>query len=235
MIPVLIVPVVSRFDLLEQMVASIDHRIGSLVIVDNSVSGYSLPSCPPSVDSVQYLRPLIGLGYPGGINAGISQTPDAPWWMWASKDVTWGPGDLANIAALAESARGPRMVTGSDRRLRNVYGAANLACFEAVGLFDEWTFFPIYFDDDDMEYRCRQGGVEWVTYDGQIAHAGSATINSSIEAARANSLTFQENARRYVAKWGGPPGSERFSRPWDKPVPLSYAPVDIAGRARRMW
>lgn len=234
MIPVLICPVVSRFDLLEQMVESIDHPVGRLVIVDNSLTGYQLTTRNPNVQQTLYIRPLVGLGYPGGINAGITQTPDAEWWAWVNNDIRWGPGDLTNIAALME-APGPRMVTGTDRRLRNAYGAMGPACIDAVGLFDEWTFYPIYFDDDDYEYRCRQGGVEWVTYDGQIAHVGSATINSDANAANANSRTFSENHQRYVAKWGGNPGSETFSRPWNKPVPLSFVPVDIAGRARRRW
>jgi len=234
MIPALICPVVSRFDLLEAMLDSLDHPIDRLVIVDNSLSGYTARK-PEVVRRVQYIRPILPLGYPGGINAGISQTPDASWWMWVSNDLRFGPGDLAAIAEHMEPARVPRMVTGSDRRLRNAYAAANRDCIEAVGLFDEWTFYPIYFDDDDYEYRCHLGGVEWMTFDGAISHAGSMTINSDSVMAAANARTFSENRERYVAKWGGPPGSEQFVTPWNRPWPLSYAPVDIAGRARRIW
>lgn len=234
MIPVLICPVVSRFDLLEGMLATIDHPIERLVIVDNSLSGYQPPAVP-AAQRVEVIRPIIGLGYPGGINAGISQTPEAAWWMWASNDLRWGPGDLAAIAERIAAAITPRMVTGSDRRLRNVYAAANRGCIETVGLFDEWTFYPVYFDDDDYEYRCHLGGVEWMTYDGSISHAGSATIHSSGVMATANGRTFPANFERYVAKWGGPPGAEIYGSPWNLPVPLSFSHVDIAGRARRSW
>jgi GT2 family glycosyltransferase len=133
-----------------------------------------------------------------------------------------------------EQARGPRHLTGSHRGLRNVYGAMNAATVDAIGLFDEWAFYPIYFDDDDYEYRCRQGGVEWLTYDGTIQHAGSQTITDP-RMARENSRTYQLNAARYVAKWGGLPGHECYSRPYDLPVPLSYTAPDIAGRAVRTW
>ena len=228
MIPVLICPVVSRFDLLERMFDSIDHPVGRLVIVDNSCSGYQR-------DGAEIIRPITGLGYPGGINAGILQTPDAPWWMWASADLVFGPGDLERIAGFMERAEGPRHVTGSHRGLRNVYGAMNVATVDAIGLFDDWAFYPIYFDDDDYEYRCRLGGVEWVTYDGTMTHAGSATINSDGWLARANSRTFRMNRDRYIAKWGGAPGSECFSRPYNLDVPLSYSAPDIAGRAMRLW
>jgi GT2 family glycosyltransferase len=196
LIPVLIAPVVSRFDLLEQMLASIDHPVERLVIVDNSGTDYHVPLLPEQ--RIEYIRPITGLGYPGGINAGILQTPEAPWWMWASNDLLFGPGDLAHIASLMEQASAPRMVTGSHRGLRNVYGAMNAATVDAVGLFDDWAFYPIYFDDDDYEYRCRQGGVEWIGYDGTMRHAGSQTI-ADPSMARENSRTFQMNLDRYVA------------------------------------
>jgi GT2 family glycosyltransferase len=201
------------------------------VIVDNAQTGRRL-------GNHSYLRPIANLGFAGSINAAIGQTPEAPWWMWAGDDITFGTGDLANIATLITDARGPRVVTGDredERLLRFAYAALNREAIDAVGLLDEWTFYPAYFDDDDYEYRCRQGGVEWVTYNGQIAHERSATINSSPALAAENLRTFPENAERYRAKWGGPPGSETFSRPWGRPVPLSYALVDIAGRASRRW
>lgn len=226
---VLIVPVLNRWDLAEQMIASVDVP-ARIVVVDNGQIGMS--------GDFEVIRPITNLGFGGGINTAIRQTPEAAWWMWAGADVTFASGDLTNITHLIEDARGPRVVTGdrSDSRLlRFAYAALNRECIDAVGLLDEDSFFPAYFDDDDYEYRCRQGGVEWVTYNGQIAHQRSATIHSSPELAAENSRTFPENARRYEAKWGGPPGSERFSRPWGKPVPLSYSPPDIAGRARRAW
>ena len=227
MIPVLICPVLARFDLLERMLASIDHPVGRVIVVDNGLTGWQR-------EGVEVIRPITGLGYPGGINAGIMQTPDAPWWAWTNDDIEFGPGDLAHVAEVMDMAGGPRHITGTDRRLRNAYGAMNAACVDAVGLFDEWAFYPIYFDDDDYEYRCRLGGVEWLTYDGTIQHAGSSTI-SDPHMARENSRTFQLNASRYMAKWGGLPGHESYSRPYDRPVPLSYTAPDIAGRAMRMW
>jgi GT2 family glycosyltransferase len=229
MIPVLIIPVIRDFDLLEQLLAAIDEPIERLVIVDNSLSGYVAPH-----PSAVHIRPILGLGYPGGINAGIAQTPDAPWWMWANADLLFGPGDLAAIAGRFEGVETPRMVTGSHRGLRNAYGAMNRAAVETVGLFDEWAFYPIYFDDDDMEHRCRLGGVEWVTYDGSIRHAGSATIRDPVFGA-ANSRTFPLNYRHYLKKWGGGPGAEVFRTPYNLPVPLSYTRPDPAARAARRW
>jgi GT2 family glycosyltransferase len=226
---ILIVPTLNGWDRIPRLLHSIDVP-ARVVIVDNNQSGRRL-------GSHAYIRPIANLGFAGSINAAIAQTPDEPWWMWAGDDIEFGPGDLAAITALMDTAQ-PRLVTGDrsdERLLRFAYAALNRECIEAVGLLDEWTFFPAYFDDDDYEYRCRLGGVSWVTYNGAILHSRSATIRTDAAMAAANARTFPENAARYVAKWGGPPGSERFSRPWDKPVPLSYAPPDIAGRASRTW
>jgi GT2 family glycosyltransferase len=231
MIPVLIIPVLNRWDLAERLLASVDVPVDRIVIVDNGQLGIEHPGA-------EVIRPIANLGCGGGFNAGIIQTPDAPWWLWASNDMEFGPGDMAAIAQRVERATGPAMVTGDrrdERLLRNVYGAINRATVEAVGLFDEWTFYPAYFEDDDYEYRCRMGGVEWIEYNGQIRHQRSSTINSDPAIAAANARTFPLNRDRYVAKWGGAPGAETYPRPWNLPVPLSYTRVDLAGRAARTW
>lgn len=238
MIPVLIVPAVSRFDLLERLLRSLDEPVERIVIVDNSCSGATV-----SDPRAEYIRPITGLGYPGGINAGIMQTPRAPWWLFSSVDIEFGTGDLARIATRMERAEGARVVTGDrtdSRMLRWAYGALNAATVAAVGLMDEYEFYPIYYDDDDYERRCRLAGVDWTVYNGDIRHGddgreGSVTIKSDPEAAKANSRTFPENGGRYLAKWGGRPGFETFTTPWDSGAPLSWVKPDAASRGSRLW
>jgi GT2 family glycosyltransferase len=228
MIPVLIAPVLNRWDLAERMLASIDEPAERTIVVDN---GGIVPTEWPG----EVLDPLLNLGFSGAINAVIAQTPAAPWWLWASNDIAFGPGDLAAITALIEAATGPAVVTGSradDRLLRFAYTAINRACIETVGFLDEWSFFPIYFEDDDYERRCHLAGAEWLVYDGAIRHDRSSTINSG---PTGNGRTFPLNRERYVAKWGGPPGGETYTTPWNRAVPLSFLQPDLAGRAERAW
>lgn len=234
MIPVLICPILNRPDLARQMLASVDVPVGRVVIVDNT-PGHDL-----DVGPAEYLRPLTNLGFGGSINAAISQTAGAPWWLFASNDLIFGRGDLEAIVAAVEGD-GPRIVTGDrsdSRMLRLAYGALNAACVDAVGLFDEWAFFPAYFEDDDYERRCHLGGVEWITYNGTVVCGGggpSQTIKGDPAMAAHNARTYPLNAAQYAEKWGGPPGSETLPTPYGLPVPLSFTRPDIAGRRSRAW
>ena len=239
MIPALIIPAVSRFDMLEENLAAIDHPVRRLVIIDNSLTGYTY--APPEgspIERVDIMRPVLGIGVTGGFNAGVMQTPEAEWWLLSSTDIGYGPGDLANIAALMDESPDPAVVTGTrndQRLLRGAYMALNRGCVEAIGLYDEWAFYPCYFEDDDWIRRCELGGVDWLEYDGGISHDRSITIRSDPQAAARNQATFPANQRRYVEKWGGTPGAETFDTPYGLGVPLSYTKPDPLGRLERLW
>lgn len=239
MIPVVIVPAISRFDALESNLAAFDHPVERLVIIDNSLSGYTYtPPAGSPIQAVHHIRPVLGLGVTGGFNAGIMQTPEAPWWLLTSTDIGYGPGDLERIAELMDEDAYPTVVTGSrndQRLLRGAYMAVNRACVEAVGLYDEWAFWPLYFEDDDYVRRCELADVDWLEYDGHIAHDRSITIRSDDRAASNNARTFPDCRQRYAEKWGGLPGQETYDTPYGLPVPLSYCKVDLAGRAERIW
>lgn len=232
MIPVLIAPVISRFDLLERMLESVDHPVKQTIVVDNSCTGWTTNNHYP----IDYLHPVSGLGYGGAINAGIMQTADAPWWMWASNDVRWHPGALAEIAALMEGYKKPRIVTGGF-----TWAAVNPALINTVGLIDEWSFFPIYYDDNDYQYRCKLAGIEWIewwdkgTDHGDAGKPGSMTINSDPLLRKRNDVTFAENGKRYIEKWGGMPRKEVYKSPWNTGYPVWYTKPDITGRAKRIW
>jgi glycosyltransferase involved in cell wall biosynthesis len=239
-IPAIICPCINRFDLLERMIRSIDHPVGKVVVIDNSCENWEPPD---GLDvEVKVIRPIINIGYGGGINAGISQTPDLPWWIFMNADVRFGPGDLAKIEAAMDGHDEPRFVCSSTV---NPYamGVLNRAVIEKVGLFDEWTFFPAYFEDNDYEQRFIRHGLERTLIDLNLEHGehgpgiemGSRTIHSESKYLQANQSSFPENSYRYRDKWGGFPGHETFATPWDKPVPLSHVDIDLAGRARRSW
>lgn len=237
-IPVLIAPVINRYDLLLRMLNSVDVNVDALLVVDNGRSGWRFTSIDR--DRFDYVAvtepPATGMGYGGAINYGITQFAEEPWWMWVSNDVEWHPGTLDRVVALMDEATGPRVVTGGF-----TWGAINAAAVQLVGLIDEWSFFPIYFDDNDYQYRCKLAGVEWVefwadgTRHGDDEHGASLTILSDKTLREVNHKTFELNKAAYIAKWGGLPREERYTSPWNEGVPIWTVKPDIGARAARRW
>lgn len=231
MIPVLIAPIYNRMDLFHQMIESIDHEIGMLLVVDNRPGAETPLVLPPRLAPRQ-IQGVSSFGYGGSINLGIMQTSDAAWWMWASNDLVFEPGHLARVAA--EMERNPNRVLTHGF----TWGALGPHVVQTVGLVDELNFFPIYYDDNDYHYRCKLAGIEWLEMGG-VTHAegGSATIKGDPQTRAGNGVTFGQNKARYMAKWGGPPHGEIYETPWNEGHELSYQRFDfsIRQRAARAW
>ena len=172
MIPVLVVPILARPDLLRRMLASIDHPVGRLVVIDNGHCVADLPPMP-NVAAVTLLSLPSNLGVATSWNLGIKITPMAPWWLIAGFDVTFAPGSLASMAA---SARADAVVlSGSDPP----WAAFTIgeAVVDRVGLFDE-GFHPAFFEDWDYERRCEAAGVQVVRTGTVVDHDNSSTLKA---------------------------------------------------------
>lgn len=237
-VPAIICPCISRFDLFERMLRSIDHPVAQVILIDNSCMDYQ----PPDLGvRVKVIRPITNIGYGGGINAAIAQTPDIPWWIFMNADVAFKPGALARMDAEMNARAGPRFLF-SEAVNPFAFAAISREVVEEVGQFDEWTFFPAYYEDNDYAYRMQLAGLERTPVPVDVIHGldesreyGSLTIRSDPRYMAANSRTFVENQRRYVEKWGGLPEQETLTTPWGLDVPLSHVRVDLVGRARRAW
>lgn len=85
-----------------------------------------------------------------------------------------------------------------------------------VGYFDE-NFTPAYFEDNDHHYRVRLAEKRAVCYSGaRIEHKGSQTQNHDPKKPVVTSEMFEKNRAYYIDKWGGPPGEEKFTTPFNK-------------------
>lgn len=237
MIPLLIAPVLNRWDVLQRMLDSLDHPVKHLLIVNNGMTGTPPLVYPETVSKVTaFTPPLSPLGYGGAINFGITQTPQHPWWMWTSNDVVFEPGHLATVVERMEAADGPRIVTGGF-----TWAAVNRELIDLVGLIDEWSFFPIYYDDNDFHRRCQVAEVDWVedwnrgSRHGDGIHSASVAIMSDPQARVSNDRSFAVNGSAYLEKWGGPPGHEKYETPWNSGMPVWVTRPSIAGRLRRRW
>jgi GT2 family glycosyltransferase len=230
MVPVLAIPVISRIDLLQACIASIDAPVQRLVIIDNTPHGLgdaAAAVCPPTVADLCVTRPPSNLGYAGSINH-VIKTVDAPWWCFTAADVVLGSGDLANLALTMTGARWVG-INGDWR----AYGLTAEAV-ERVGLWDE-NFHPAYCEDADYEYRCSLAGVEWGFITGTTTHDGSTTIQEARYAER-NRATYPANRAYYRAKWGGElRGGEAFTTPFDAGGSVADWTLDVRRLRNQSW
>ncbi|HEY6015020.1 MAG TPA: hypothetical protein VIU37_13485, partial [Candidatus Limnocylindrales bacterium] len=231
----LVVPVLSNFAGLAELLASVDEPVLP-VVVDNWASNR---------------------GVAGGWNAGLRRAMAAgcEHTVLANDDCAFLPGTLGKLVAslgrwlvvsplnvweypdgwaAAETYRPPLD-----------FGCVALRTFEfvaRVGLFDE-NFWPAYWEDIDMQRRLElvaadaRGGTRW---DAPYRHHVSVTQLSVPGGVR----TAADHARSeayYAAKWGGGIGEETYATPFgvpgasvaEWPEPLSRRPGGTGGTGQR--
>jgi hypothetical protein len=105
---------------------------------------------------------------------------------------------------------------------------------QRVGAFDE-KYYPVYWEDTDYRYRCKLAGVpivEWPVVEQDRPSFGRARYGTGIthgwrhEDGRGYQgwtgeklawfyQCWEKNRDRYIAKWGGMPGEETFTKSFD--------------------
>jgi len=192
MIPVIIVPVLNRYDLLQRCVDSIDTPVQHLVVVDNG--GAAKITENRMVDKTWVWSMPSGLGVPVSWNLGIKATSFADGWLIVGSDVWFPPGVLEQFYS---TCRPDMIQTG---------GSPAWACFwigaevvAKVGLFCE-QFMPIYFEDLDYERRAKHHGFRvehsWLG----IGHNNSSTIHSDPRLLALNGRTFAANQALFARR-----------------------------------
>lgn len=213
------VPTYRRYDLLKQMLASVDA--GTVVpnyclIVDNG-SRLAEDELPKTRMTTIVQRPGVNLGVAGGWNRVLHMAnlrSEMPVYVLITNDdIVFGAKTIENMVAKMTSEK--HMVVAAD-------GGEAFSCFlmdrelyAKVGPFDE-RFHPAYFEDNDYVYRMKLIGETFAVADRAegYAHARSSTLktyspNEMVEHHR----NFEANRARYIAKWGGLPGAEIFTKP----------------------
>lgn len=89
--------------------------------------------------------------------------------------------------------------------------------FEEVGKFDE-EFYPAYFEDNDYAYRMKLAGLEIMKVPFMLpqVHRVSQTMEKESGIGYDEiSQGFRKNKKRYIEKWGGEPGEEKYKTPFN--------------------
>jgi glycosyltransferase involved in cell wall biosynthesis len=202
-IPVIIIPILNRYDLLEKMLESINYPVDNILIIDNG-GEYKTDK------DVRVLSMPGNLGMSASWNLGIKLYPKSSYWLFASADTVWGDTALKEI----DEYSGPdKLILTNDS-----YGCFSVGenVIERVGLFDEY-FYPIYFEDNDFHERVARFCPENTIVSTNIMAApefGSQTINSDENLKNKNDETFLKNEEYYKYKM-----TKNFEEP--KPWSLS--------------
>ena len=140
-----------------------------------------------------FLEVLYGLVASGPLILIIKSTPHALYWVIPNDDSYFAPGALATIAAEVDTTAfnfldiNPKwscVIPGEGAVLR-------------AGLWDE-VYHPIYYDDDDYEWRMEKLGVRFNTIPAKVYHDNSSTLRSGFS--ERNDVTFQRNRSVFTNK-----------------------------------
>lgn len=193
MIPVLGFCTLKRFDLAERLLASIDYPVEHLVIIDNSGTQSWNPKKPDWVEKMWLIRVPYGLGLVGAWNLVIKSTPYAPYWVLVNDDAWFEPGSLKAITEDVDT-QALNFLDIVPQWSAVVFGEGMI---DKVGLYDE-RFYPLYFDDNDLEARVDYCGVPKKTIQAKVHHENSSTLKSGFQ--EQNNKSFRNNQLLYEAK-----------------------------------
>lgn len=193
MIPVLGMATLSRFDLAERMLASIDYPVEHLVIVNNSGKQNWEPPRVAHAKHQWHIEVPYGLGLVGAWNLIIKSTPHAAGWLLVNDDAYFAPGSLAMI----DEQRNDAALNFLDivPPWSAVYVGEQVVL--RAGIIDE-AYYPLYFDDNDWQRRIENANVPIVSIPAKVMHDNSATLKSGYQ--HRNASTFEANNRRYNSK-----------------------------------
>lgn len=192
-IPVLGFATLSKFDLAQRLLESIDYPVQKLVIVDNSGKKAWIPEPNDYVSELWTIRLPHGLGANGAWNLIIKTTPFAPYWVIPNDDSWFEPGALEIIANNVD----PQKFNFVDVNPKWSCVVPGEGAVRTAGLWDE-VFHPIYYDDDEYEWRMNMLGVEFNHIPAKVHHNNSSTLHSGYQ--DKNQHTFSRNQKMFRDK-----------------------------------
>lgn len=193
MIPVLGFATLTRFDMAQRLLDSIDYPVEKVVIVDNSGKREFDPQPNHNIKDLWLLQMPHGLGANGAWNLIIKSTPFAPYWVLPNDDSWFEPGALETIANNVDT-NAFNFVHVNPQWSCVIPSEGSVA---KAGLWDE-IFHPIYYDDDDYEWRMKQLGVPFNYINAVVHHNNSSTLASGFQ--ERNAHTFARNKSTFTNK-----------------------------------
>jgi len=193
----MMVPTLTRKDLLYDLLGSIDINVGTLLVIDNGDQDFG-EMWVPAIDRLRIADIGSNLGVAASWNLGIKAGFQHEWIMVVSDDVTFPSGTLQQFADLS----GPDRVVLSGTWPHWCVFTIGMRVVQQVGLFDE-NLYPAYYEDNDYQRRMDDAGVE-VVYGPDVRHKNSSTLATAGRNFQdANAVSFHANRRYMNVKWLG--------------------------------
>lgn len=205
----LIVPVLNNFKVFAEMMASVDYIVQP-IILDNWNNNRGV-----AASWNEGMRKSLELGN----NYALITNDDAVFTSGAIKEMYDFIKYKSNAVLVSPNQNGGTVSNGP------VENGADFFCFlvdikklvENVGWFDE-NFIPAYFEDNDMHRRLILSGLKhYILPDINVGHVGSATQNFEPGNPVCPPQQFETNRAYFIEKWGGQPGNEQYSHPFNNP------------------
>ena len=182
----LVVPTLTRHDLLDRMLGSIDYPVGHLVVIDNS--GTLTLDREGPWEALTVLRMPVNFGVAASWNLALRMGHRHDWVMIGSDDIEFQPDTLGRWADM--SSEDTLLV--SETWPHWCAFTIGMGIVQQIGMFDE-GFFPAYYEDTDYERRCHRAGVE-LRHGPPVSHRNSSTLNTEGAGFRgSNDRSFREN------------------------------------------
>jgi glycosyltransferase involved in cell wall biosynthesis len=195
-IPVIIIPVLNRYDLLRRAVWSIDYPVETLILIDNGDRRETYPwHTKPTTVYEQYVWHIpTNLGVGPSWNAGIKSTPHRDGWLLLNSDAWFPSGELERFWQDCQ----PDNIVKTRSHWSCVWIGSQVVA--NIGLFSE-CYVPAYFEDNDFEQRAVNAGFSLVVSEAQIGHDNSSTIGSDPFLLMKNAHSFEQNRLLHVRRW----------------------------------
>lgn len=186
----LVVPTLTRHDLLQRMLRSVDGRVDHLVVIDNSGRGVQLPDGPWTKSTL--LAMPSNLGVSASWNLAIKMAYRDPFVMICSDDMWWPEGAMDRMADMS----GEHRLVVSETWPHWCAFTIGMGVVSKLGLFDE-GYYPAYFEDTDYERRLDRANVE-IVRGPHVGHENASTLNTPGAGFGArNAGSHKENAALY--------------------------------------
>jgi hypothetical protein len=213
MIP-LFIPYLNRPDLLERAVRSAVCNGVEINIINNS-NGASIGI--PGVDFIQR-RPPVPLTFTQTQNWFLEiASADADYeefYFFMHSDAEAGAGTVQKLVEIARRLIKEGRKWGVIFTAYDSLAVFNRDAFREVRGWD--TLIEWYASDCDMYRRIKLAGYELVESNLPVKHEPSQTLNADPEIKRRVDLMFPFREYYYQEKWGGSPGKERFTTPFNR-------------------